>query len=97
MSPVLMNMMNEARADAGIPFTVNSAYRCTEHNADVGGRPASAHLFGLAMDIACGNNHDRFLIARALFKAGFTRIIIYKTFIHADIDGTKPPEILCLY
>ena len=97
MNTVLIGMLDGAREHAKIPFTINSAYRCVKHNADVGGRDKSAHTFGLAVDIACSNNHHRFLIIKALLHVGFTRIIVYKDFIHADIDGTKPNEILCLY
>jgi uncharacterized protein YcbK (DUF882 family) len=97
MSVVLIGMLDGARELARIPFTINSAYRCIQHNENEGGRKGSAHTFGLAVDIACANNHSRFHIVKALLAVGFTRIIIYKTFIHADIDGTKPLEILCLY
>lgn len=97
MSPVFMSMINQARATAGIPFAVNSAYRCPEHNVEVGGKATSSHIFGMAMDIACSNSRDRFLIVAALIKAGFNRIGIAKTFIHADIDGTKDREVVWLY
>jgi hypothetical protein len=97
MNPVLIGMLDGARELAKVPFVINSAFRCVTHNANEGGRDRSAHTYGLAVDIACSNNHARFRIMYGLIKAGFTRIIVYKSFIHADIDGTKPNEILCLY
>ena len=92
MSKVIIGMLDGARELARIPFNINSAFRCVTHNANEGGREFSAHTYGLAVDIACSNNHFRFLIVKALIAVGFTRIIIYKTFIHADIDGHKPQE-----
>jgi uncharacterized protein YcbK (DUF882 family) len=99
MSPILLGMLDGARELAGVPFVITSAFRCKTHNANEGGRDQSAHLFGYAVDIVAADNHSRFRIVYGLIHAGFTRIIIYKDkkFIHADIDGTKPNEILCLY
>jgi hypothetical protein len=97
MSTLLIGMLDGARELARIPFVINSAFRCQQHNKNEGGRAESAHIYGLAVDIACSNNHARFLIVKALIQSDFTRIIIYPTFIHADIDGNKPGEILCLY
>jgi len=37
------------------------------------------------------------LIVEALFDAGFTRIGIAKTFIHADCDIELPQEVLWMY
>lgn len=89
-------MLDIARGLAGIPFVVNSACRCKAHNRAVGGIRNSAHRSGLACDIRCLNSKDRYKIIFALKTAGFTRILIYKTFIHVDIDPSKPQEILTL-
>jgi len=39
----------------GRPIPINSGYRCQARNAVVGGEPLSAHLFGLALDLAVGS------------------------------------------
>jgi hypothetical protein len=88
-----MDPLNRARDIAGIPFKVNSAHRCKKHNAAVRGRPSSAHLTGLAIDIAFRSKRERFLILKGLIMAGFTRIGIYDTFFHVDVDKTKDQEV----
>ena len=95
-------MFNEAREVAGIPFVVNSACRCASHNAEVGGKPGSAHEFDeddetTAMDIRARDSRARFLILAGLLAAGFTRIGVAKTFIHADADPDKDPRVVWLY
>ena len=92
----LVKRLDIARHFAGVPFAINSACRCKAHNTAVGGKPNSSHLAGQAADIRVGSSHERFLILRGLLKAGFSRIGIYQTFIHADIDPTKPNEIAFL-
>ncbi len=39
-------------AVANLKININSGYRCPEHNAEVGGEPASQHMLGTAADIA---------------------------------------------
>lgn len=94
-------MLNTAREISGIPYILNSAYRCEKHNKDVGGSPTSSHmgakignLKGLAVDIKAINSNQRFKIVYGLIKSGFKRILIYETFIHVDIDESKTQEIL---
>ena len=43
MDADLLQMLDEARDLAGIPFPLSSAYRCPKHNKAVGGVPTSAH------------------------------------------------------
>jgi len=95
--PELINMLDEAREIAGIPFIINSGYRCERHNKEVGGKSNSAHLRGKAADIACVDNVSRYMILKALLEVGFKRIGIGKTFIHCDIDETKIPCVIWLY
>lgn len=95
--PDFRDKLNKAREIAGIPFILNSAYRCDSHNADVGGSATSSHLYGVAVDIRCTGSRDRFLIVDALIKAGIHRIGIHKNFIHADDDFSKPKGLIFLY
>jgi len=89
--------LDQARGIAQVPFVLTSAWRCHAHNTAVGGKITSAHIYGMAVDIACSNSRDRFRIIYALIQVGFTRIGIGKDFIHADIDGTKDAEVVWLY
>jgi len=94
MSEVLKKKLDEARKIANIPFVINSACRCEEHNKNVGGELKSSHLKGLAVDIKSLTNIDNFLIVSALMNVGFKRILIYKRFIHVDMDYEKVNPIL---
>uniref|UniRef100_A0A6M3KXE7 Putative peptidase n=1 Tax=viral metagenome TaxID=1070528 RepID=A0A6M3KXE7_9ZZZZ len=82
-----------ARSFANIPFVLTSAYRCKKHNEEVGGSPTSSHLIGKAVDIAIRDNHERFIIKRSLFEAGFLRIEDGGTWIHVDSDEEKDQEV----
>jgi uncharacterized protein YcbK (DUF882 family) len=90
-----VDRLNRCRIEAGIPFNINSGYRCQEHNREVGGSISSAHLQEAA-DIAATNSKERFLIIRALVLEGFTRIGVYKDdeFIHVDPSQDNPDLVL---
>lgn len=82
---------------AGYGFDITSGYRCERLNTAVGGKKNSAHVRGLAADIHfSGQQHAKDLIA-ALIAAGFKRIGLGSTFIHADIDATLPHPACWLY
>lgn len=83
MDSVFLEKIDEARRLAGIPFKINSGYRCPKHNTEVGSTSKN-HTSGKAADIAANNSQTRLKIVSALLKAGFKRIGISKTFIHAD-------------
>lgn len=87
-------LLDEARHRAGIPFRVNSGYRCIQHNLKVGGSATSSHIKGVAVDIACTDSVSRLKIISALLSVGVNRIGIAKTFIHCDIDRSKTS---CIY
>ena len=89
ISSDLIHLLDAARKIAGIPFKINSGYRCHKQNKDVGGSFTSSHLKGLAADIKCTKDKDRFKIEKSLYDVGFKRIGTSKTFIHVDIDKDK--------
>ena len=91
-----LEMLETARVFAGIPFKINSAWRCEEHNKRVGWKPSSSHLAGKALDIRARSSRERFWVVYGLIHAGFTRILIYKTFVHADTDIEKPRNVMSL-
>lgn len=81
--PVLIDMLDAARSFAGVPFIINSGYRCPQHN-QASGSQADNHPSGEAADIHCTSGPDRIKIIEALIRAGFRRIGFHKMFIHAD-------------
>jgi len=97
VSSKLIEMLQVAREEAGIPFTITSGFRCREHNMDVGGSNTSSHLRGLAADLACNGSSQRYLMLTALLKAGFSRIGVGSDFIHVDVDATKAVGVIWTY
>ena len=83
-------ILQAARYLADIPFEINSGYRCPKHNKAIGSKSTSSHLKGLAADIGVTNNGARVVIVRSLLRVGFDRIGMGKTFIHVDMDNSKP-------
>lgn len=94
MDKTVLQMLDDARDIAKIPFTVNCGTRCPKHNKDEGGEDNSSHLRGLAVDISAKTSGQKFLILSALLKVGFKRIGFYKTFIHCDNDSTLPQKVI---
>ena len=73
---------------------LTNAYRCKEHNADVGGATGSQHLVGKAADIKSKslspNEMSKIvddLMKIEKFKMG--GIGVYNTFTHVDIRGNR--------
>ena len=97
--PELIRMLQAARDLYGKPITITSGCRCIKHNAVSGGTPNSAHIQGKAADIATPTGADRYLLIKALLASGFGRIGINfkKSFIHADIDDSKPHPTIFSY
>jgi zinc D-Ala-D-Ala carboxypeptidase len=89
-------MLQNIRYAYGKPMHVNSGYRCSVHNAEVGGKPDSAHLRGFAADIDCPDNHERYLLIRAGMKSLCTRMEanVGKGWVHFDCDDSKPKEVI---
>lgn len=94
-----LELLDEAREEAGIPFVITSGARCTKHNKEVGGVSDSAHTKGLAVDISFKNSQECFKIIDSLIGVGFKRIGINfdKQFIHCDVDKDKPQKVLFKY
>ena len=90
----LYDLLKLARLYADIPFVLNSAVRCEKHNKEVGGSPTSSHLDGWAVDIRVQNSHERFRVVYGLIQAGFNRIEVRDTWVHADCDPSKDQEVL---
>lgn len=89
MQPSTLEMLDRARAIAGVPFVINSGFRTPAQNTRVGGSRNSAHLRGFAVDIRT-TPATQDIIVSALREVGFRRIGIYRTFVHADNDPSLP-------
>lgn len=88
-------------AGKGVSFVITSGLRSIEKNESVTGSvPDSAHLKGLATDLAVSNSHDVWLIVTALTSVGINRIGIYVDaegqphHVHNDVDPEKVSEVL---
>jgi len=94
----LIEKLDKAREAAGVSFTITSGYRCEKHNANVGGVKDSAHIKGMATDIACPDSRTMFLIVSACLNH-FDRLGINfsKKFIHVDVDPAKDKKVLFSY
>jgi len=102
MNRDFLMLLDRARESAGIPFKINSGFRTKAYNIDLEKRgykvaKNSAHLKGLAVDIATPNSSTRFKVLQALAEQNITRIGIGKNFIHCDTDKTKSQNVLWHY
>ena len=97
MQKPFLKKLDNARSLSDVRYTINSGDRCIDHNASVGGISISSHPLGWAVDIKCPSSHDRYKIIEGLILAGINRIGIGRTFIHADDDPNKDPEVVWLY
>lgn len=84
-------MLDSARDYSGVPYYLNSAVRTPKYNEGVGGARLSSHSEPCycGVDIRTGSKFREERILRGLKKAGFIRIIIYPSHIHADTDSSK--------
>ena len=94
LSEELIQMLNFARAFAGIPFILTSGYRTPEENELAGGVSDSSHIKGLGVDIYADTGSKKWNIINGLMIAGFNRIGIYDKHVHTDIDETKPGDVI---
>jgi hypothetical protein len=102
MDQEFLDMLDDARTVAGIPFVITSGYRTQDYHDELTRRgyktaQNSAHLKGCAADIAATTSRDRFLIITALLEVGFDRIGIGEDFIHVDNDWEKNCALCWLY
>ena len=80
--------------DAVGKLDLTNAYRCKDHNADVGGAVSSQHLKGKAADVKSSTMSPSEiavivddLMKSEKFKLG--GVGIYNTFTHVDIRGSR--------
>ena len=97
ISIMFVKKLDDARELAGIPFAINSGWRCKAWNKHEKGRPTSSHLIGLAADIRCLSDSDRYIMEEALRTVGLTRFGMGKNFLHVDDDQDKPQKRIWVY
>lgn len=89
--------LDEVRTACGFPLKVNSGFRTPEHNRSVGGVPDSAHVRGYAADIHAVTSRHRFAIVMAAMACGIKRVGVADTFVHLDMDPSRPERMLWVY
>ena len=82
-----LKKLNTSRILSDFPYKVNSSTRCKKHNKQVGGTETSDHIYGIGFDIQYTTSKQLFSIVKNSIYAGFTRIFIYKTFIHIGLTS----------
>lgn len=80
----LMYKLEALRKKLGnAPITINSGFRSTSHNSNVGGASNSMHLYGVAADTD-PSGKTPYQTAEIAKTCGFSGIIKYNTFVHVD-------------
>lgn len=82
----LIDYLEKKRDRLGKSITINSGFRCTRHNRDIGGKKGSIHMTGKAADIVV-SGEDMLKLADVFEDAdGLGR---YKNFLHVDVRGYR--------
>lgn len=88
----LVSVLDNARGLAGVPFVITSGFRTLEQNKAVGGVANSAHLRGLAADIATKDNTVRTAVIKGILGTNIPVFMeIASAHVHADVDPTIHP------
>lgn len=90
---ILVKYLQKIRDHFDKPITINSGYRCTTHNAAVGGASGSRHAKGQAADIVVSGITPA-EVAKYAESIGILGIGLYETkadgyFVHIDTRTTK--------
>lgn len=91
VDPGLVRALEDLRFLAGRPVKVNSACRCSAHNARQGGKAASQHLKGKAADVKINGLSPKEVARLAERVAGFRDggIGVYAWGVHLDVRGQR--------
>lgn len=80
INSLFLHRLNLLREMWGDCIYVSDAYRCREHNAEVGGSPNSQHLHGLAADIYVGGKYDFSVAAHEEYERFYKFVLDSKLF-----------------
>lgn len=97
MNISFIEILDQIRKDCGFAFQIHSGFRTPEHNSQVAVVENSAHTFGLAADIGVTDGAQRWAIVKSAFDHGITRVGIGETFVHLDLDLSKPQHVIWTY
>ena len=87
-------VLQQIRDLVNVPIKITSAYRCEQHNKNVGGGITSQHLKGSAADLQAKGLKPQQLHAAILDLINSKRIPdgglgLYDSFVHYDIRSKK--------
>lgn len=93
----LSHRLQTIRDAFGKPITIESGYRCPEHNKKVGGAEKSLHLKGMAADLKFSEKSGDFahgfieglIAAGRLDEGGIGRYRKYPDMVHYDYRGKR--------
>jgi len=88
IQPELLEALDKIEREMQKELLYTSGYRCDVCNELAGGAKDSAHLRGLAVDIAVETSLDRYSLLDVLFTSNVRRIGIYQSHIHIDVDNS---------
>jgi len=71
----------------GFYYKSTSLARCAKHNKEIGGKPNSGHVRGVADDVETLTSQARYALIKVLILYGITRIFINfeRNIVHWDI------------
>lgn len=90
VSPRLLELLDQLRENVGGPLELSCAYRCSAHNAAVGGVENSQHVLGNAADIIVPDwlTIDEFLWYTQQLPFDGRGVYRNSGFVHCDVrDG----------
>lgn len=99
MEYAFVTRLDRLRHEWGKPLVVSSGFRTMAHNASVGGVPDSAHLRGVAADVATRSLKDAIKLAIIAARVGFPRVGVdlKGRLVHVDTDITLPNPVTWFY
>ena len=98
LKPELVDILDKMREECGFAFNISSGFRTKAENDElIDAVGNSSHLTALASDVLYNNDNQKFKMVSSAIKNGITRIGIAKTFLHFDIDKTKPQNVIWDY
>lgn len=78
IAALVENVLDPLRDRYGKPVTVNSGYRCEQHNREVGGASQSQHMRCEAADITAGSPEENLKLAKMIVAGGrYDQMILY--------------------
>jgi len=96
IDPKLIYLLQNLREKLNKPIYISKGggIRCKKYNKQIGGYVDSPHLYGKAADCKA-KNISIIDFAREARDIGFSRVGLYKTFLHLDIIKPYPSASWC--